>query len=84
MSDHLPDAGKMVRIPAADLPRMIGKPIHLAWANKGCVWMLDRIDGDTIHLRAPKTHRAMSGRSADACYTRRHQPDLDRKDASNG
>lgn len=64
----------MVPIPPADLPRMVGQPIHLAWAKGGCVWILERIEGDTLHLRTPKTKRPAIGKAADACYTRRHQP----------
>lgn len=61
-------------IPAEALPSMVGKPIHLAWADKGCVWILDRIDGDALHLRASQSGRTLIGKATDACYTRRYQP----------
>lgn len=64
----------MVRIPAVALPSMVGKPIHLAWAKGGCVWILTALEGDRIHVRTPKTGRRMTGNAADACYTRANQP----------
>jgi hypothetical protein len=61
------------RIPTDQLHTVIGKPIHLAWANKGCVWILDKIEGDKLHLHTPKTKKPLIAAVADACYVRRDQ-----------
>ena len=65
----------MVPIPTADLPGMVGKPIHLAWAKRGCVWILNRIEGDLLHLHTPTTKRPTTAKAADACYTRKNAPE---------
>lgn len=65
---------RLVPIPADKLPSMVGKGIHLSWASKGCIWILDRIDGDALHLRTPKTSKQFVGKASDACYTRQHEP----------
>jgi hypothetical protein len=64
----------LIPIPADKLPGMVGKGIHLAWANKGCIWILERIEGDKLHLYTPKTSKRFVAKAADACYTRRHEP----------
>lgn len=64
----------MKPIPPEDLPRMIGKGIHLAWANRGCVWILDAIEGDKIHLHTPKTKKVFMANAKDALYTRKNEP----------
>ena len=61
-------------IPLADLPKMLGKPIHLAWARPGDVWILDAIDGDEIRLHTPKTHKRRVDYVRNACYARRYTP----------
>ena len=65
---------RLVPIPRDKLPEMVGKGIHLSWANKGCIWILKRIDGDKLHLYTPKTSKPFIGKAADACYTRQHEP----------
>lgn len=70
----LPASETMHAIPPADLPRMVGQPIHLAWAKKGCVWILRSIEGDTLHLETPKTGRRSTAAAKDACYVRRLAP----------
>lgn len=65
---------RLIPIPADKLPTMIGKGIHLSWASKGCVWILDRIEGGALHLRTPKTSKPFVGKASDACYTRQHEP----------
>jgi hypothetical protein len=64
----------LVPIPQDDLPRMVGKAIHLRWAKRGCVWVLTKIEGEVLHLRTPKTGRPLTGKAKDACYTRAHEP----------
>jgi hypothetical protein len=53
---------------------MIGKPIHLAGARPGCVWILERIEGDVMLLRTPKTRRPFSAKADRALYVRRLEP----------
>ena len=65
---------RLVPIPRDKLPEMVGKGIHLSWADKGCIWILKRIDGNKIHLLTPKTSRPFIGNAIDACYTRQHEP----------
>lgn len=64
----------MVPISREDLPRMVGKQIHLSWARNGCVWQLMSIEGDKIHLRTPSTWRPRIADAKDACYIRLHEP----------
>jgi hypothetical protein len=64
----------MTPIPADKLPAMVGQPIHLAWANKGCVWILEAIDGNVMRLRTPKTKRPRTAHVNNACYVRRLDP----------
>jgi hypothetical protein len=68
------DVGGLVPISPDGLPAMVGKAIHLSWASRGCVWILDRIEGDRLHLHTPKTGRRFVGKASDACYTRQHEP----------
>lgn len=68
-------ASSMAGIPQDKLVEMIGKPIHMAKAPAGCVWTLERIEGDTNHLITPKTKRRSTGRAQDACYVRRYEPE---------
>lgn len=63
-----------IPIPCDKLPEMIGKPIHFSWAKSGCVWILQRIEGDNLHVYTPKTLKQFVGKASDACYTRRHEP----------
>lgn len=58
-------------IPADKLDKHIGRPVHLAWAGRGHVWILESIDGDEVNLRTPKTKRPLRALAADVCYTRR-------------
>lgn len=64
----------LISIPADKLPGMVGKGIHLSWANKGCIWILEWIEGDMLHLYTPKTSKRFVGKATDACYTRQHEP----------
>jgi hypothetical protein len=61
---------EFVSIPTDKLSEMIGRPIHLRWANHGCVWILLEVEGEVIHLQTPKTDRILTARAVDACYTR--------------
>ncbi|WP_219904612.1 hypothetical protein [Stenomitos frigidus] len=38
----------LVPIPADKLEDMIEQPIHLSWANAGCVWLLKEIQGSRL------------------------------------
>jgi exoribonuclease R len=64
----------LVPIPADKLKDMLDQPIHLSWANPGCVWILKAIEGDTVLLETPKTKRTRRANAADACYVRRLEP----------
>ncbi len=64
----------LIPIPAEDLPRMVGKPIHLACKRAGCVYILERIEGDRIHVITPMSGVRSIRRAVDACYTRKHEP----------
>ncbi len=64
----------LVPIPAGLLEDMIGQPIHLSWANPGCVWILQAIKGDEIFLETPKTKKTRWAKAKDACYVRRLEP----------
>lgn len=44
-------------IPAELAERYIGKRVHVAHCDRGCVWVLERIDGARAILRTPKSHR---------------------------
>lgn len=62
-------------ITLADLPVMIGRPVHLAWASSAAfVWILDSIEGDTMFLHTPKTGKRITSNVKDAVYTRRYCP----------
>lgn len=61
-------------IPYEQLPNFVGKPIHLSWASKGCVWILEKIDGYCCHVRTPKTGKKRQVSALDICYTRASQP----------
>lgn len=60
----------LVPIPLADLPTMLGRPIHLAWANPACVWILKKIEDDLIFVETPRTGKLLCAHTYDACYTR--------------
>jgi hypothetical protein len=60
----------LVPIPVEDLPNMINRPIHLAWADPGCVWILVSVEGEKMTLRTPKTGRVRVSPVKDACYSR--------------
>lgn len=65
----------LVPIPRNELPKMVGKLVHLSWArSNGMVWRLERIEGDLIHLRTPSTGKPLTARAEEACYTRAHEP----------
>jgi len=64
----------LIPIPRDDLPRMVGKPVHLVWANPACVWILIGVDGERLELMTPKTGKRLVGRAADARYARQHEP----------
>lgn len=67
-------------IPLAKLPEMIDKPIHLSWAWRGTVWILRKIDGTTITVETPKTHKIRTAKAGDACYVRRYDPNKQESD----
>ena len=70
----MPTDRPYIPIPRDKLPGMIGKPIHLSWANFGCVWILCGIRGDVMDLETPKTHRRRTSYCSAAVYTRANEP----------
>lgn len=68
-------ADRFPRIPADKIQTMVGKPIHLAWANKGCVWILEAVADGQMRLRTPKTGKILYANVADARYIARLDPD---------
>lgn len=65
----------MERIPSEELPKLVGKSIHLMWAKKGCVWKLVKINPDgTILVMTPVGGKFRTAKACDACYTERHRP----------
>lgn len=57
-------------IPPDELWREVNKPVHVRWAWQGCVWILRKIDGETVTLETPKTRQTRTARAADLYYTR--------------
>lgn len=53
---------------------MIGKGIHLSWAKNGCIWILQKIDGEVMHLITPSSGKKRIDHIKNACYTRKHEP----------
>ena len=62
------DQWKDVKIEAPE--DHVGRPCHVAGWNKGCVFILDRIQDGVAILRTPKTGRIFQTRNA-LTYTRR-------------
>jgi hypothetical protein len=60
----------LIPIPVDELPEMLGRPIHLAWANPACVWILVSLEGERMMLRTPKTKKTLYAQAKDACYSR--------------
>lgn len=53
----------------------IGKSYHLAWAHKGCVWVLKEIlDNGKCKLMTPKTKKILIGNVADLLNVRNGWP----------
>lgn len=68
-------SANLVPIPRDELPKMVGKLVHLSWARQnGMVWRLERIVGDVIYLRTPSTGKPLTARAGEACYTRKNEP----------
>lgn len=67
-----------MQIPEEKLPGMIGKKIHASWAHSGCVWILDRIEGSTLHCHTPSTGKKVQIKKTEACYTREMEEQLTR------
>ena len=63
------------RIPANKIQTMVGLPIHLAWANKGCVWILESVADGQMRLRTPKTGKILHANVVYARYIARLDPD---------
>ncbi len=54
---------------------MVNKPIHLAWANPGAVWILKEIrDDNTIVCETPKNRKQHIAKATDAVYVRQYDP----------
>jgi hypothetical protein len=65
---------KLKSIPKEELPKMIGKGIHLSWAKPGCIWILDSINGEMLKLHTPMTGKRVEAEAKDALYTRKNEP----------
>lgn len=59
-----------VPIPPERLPELIGRRVHLAWADVAASWRLKRIEGEWMELETPLTQRPYRARVRDAMYTR--------------
>ena len=72
--------GRMTLIPESELPKFVGKRIHLSWANKGCCWVLVKLDRHPfsgvlrMHLETPVTRKTRISYADKACYTNQHDP----------
>lgn len=62
------------RIELADLPRMIGKGVHVSWAAKACIWQLKAVEGETAVLITPKTRKRITTSIYNLQYIRKHIP----------
>ncbi len=67
-------ARPLVPIPADRLPGMIGCVMHVQGYHPGCVWVLDRIEGEWMHMHTPKTRKPFRALASRACYARKHEP----------
>ena len=61
-------------IPKDLLPDFIGKGVHLAWAKRGCWWILESIDRETANLRTPQSGKKIQAHINDICYIEKHDP----------
>jgi len=61
-------------IPYDKLPEMLNKPIHLKWAGGARVWILQKIEGNKVHLVTPKTRKPLIANASDAMYANKHLP----------
>lgn len=61
---------------AAHLPTVenpeVHKAYHLAWANRGCVWILDSIEGDKCKMHTPATNKPITANLSDLRHTRKN------------
>lgn len=65
-------AEKGTPIPLADVPNMIGKRVHAAWAKWGCNWVLKSVDGDMAILETPTTGKVLKTKVSDLVYTKKY------------
>lgn len=67
---HAPTHQPLEPIPLNELQNMVGCKIHLAWANRGCVWVLKKIhqtsEGTKLELVTPKTGKTLFAKPQDA------------------
>lgn len=63
----------MEQIKFNELNSFIGKPVHVGWANKACVWILLRIEGDQAILKTPKKKKILEVSVTDLYKTRQHE-----------
>ncbi len=64
----------LIPIPPDKAPAMVGKGVHVRWANKACVWILKEIVGDKATLVTPKSRKTIRTKTSDLCYTRQNEP----------
>lgn len=74
---------KFTPIPFDALETQLNKPVHLKWADRGCVWILREIiklpnenekTGHLVRLETPKTHKKRTANSLDLMYSRENEP----------
>lgn len=71
---HCPPGRKpLTKIPAGDLPSLIGKTIHLASNNSGAQFVLHAVHGDEIvvGIGNGRNRRLMSAQAGEARYPRK-------------
>lgn len=61
-------------IPPDDLPRFVGRLVHVVWARAACNWRLVALlpDGQAV-IETPKTKRRLVVPVSDLRLTRRHE-----------
>lgn len=60
-------------VPADKLPGLVGKRVHLAWAQAGANWVLKEILEDgSVRLVTPLTGKPLVAKASDVCYTNLH------------
>lgn len=45
------------RIPRSRLREFVGRVVHTDWAGRGCIFLLERVEGPRAYLVTPKTGR---------------------------